>query len=163
MFFQAITLATLISLALACSKNNCLNAFSHASVSAKLFCASYTQHTSTATTALPPYATQCSNIPSKISSACSCLFTAPPTSTKSSSTFSTVSTVAATCTPSTLKDTDFGAEISGGSQTLKSWQVVVNDAPNTLITQPETRFQAASTNFLYNLLLIARNRQVTLS
>ena len=97
-----------------CSHDNCLRALIRSSADASSFCATYTDVTLEATATLPAYATQCSNEPSRLSSACSCLNTAPiitsttfiasPTSTSiqlSSSSSSTFSTPTSTPSPTT--------------------------------------------------------------
>jgi hypothetical protein len=75
----AFTLLFGLSQALVCNSDNCLNAFVHTSSLAKPFCSTYTKLPETATYVLPNYATACGGIPSRVSSACSCLNTASST------------------------------------------------------------------------------------
>lgn len=96
-----------------CTHNNCLRQLI-AAPSAAAFCATYTTTTNTASTGLPTYVSQCSSVPSKISSACSCLATTAQaiTSTKSSSSSST------TTPPSIVSDTTiFRAHSTAGFKT----------------------------------------------
>ncbi|KAL8947823.1 MAG: hypothetical protein Q9222_005939, partial [Ikaeria aurantiellina] len=66
-----------------CNRDNCLRALAATPTKASSFCATFTASTNTATSALTAYATQCANSPSRASSACSCVVTAPPTCTPS--------------------------------------------------------------------------------
>lgn len=82
-----------------CHRDNCLRALAATPTKAASFCATYTKTPSTAT-AVPTYASFCSNSPSRASSACSCVVTPSPTST---------STAPPTCTPTPVIDgTNFG-------------------------------------------------------
>lgn len=125
-----------------CSHDNCLRALLGQSADASAFCATYTTAVQTATTALPTYATQCSNLPSRVSSACSCLNTAAPTTTTTTSatptgttctvtTYASVSAAVATCTQIVLKD----IAVPGGStldlSKLKAGSVVTFDGLTT--------------------------------
>jgi hypothetical protein len=64
-----------------CNHDNCLRQFSKSSAVTP-FCATYTSAINTATASLPPYVSQCSELPSRISSACTCVVT--PSSTLTS-------------------------------------------------------------------------------
>jgi acid phosphatase len=64
-----------------CNHDNCLRQFLKSSAVTP-FCATYTTAVNTATTSLPSYISQCSGLPSRISSACSCVVT--PSSTSAS-------------------------------------------------------------------------------
>ena len=62
--------------AISCNGDNCLNALLRNSVSASSFCATYTQASVTVVTGLPTYVpTSC--IPSRVSSACTCVDLGP--------------------------------------------------------------------------------------
>ena len=113
-----LSLNILLSSATLCTQDNCYRALSNKLPTASFFCSTYTKTTNTATTSLPTYATACSDVPSKISSACSCLLTTSTTSKTSTTlstsktsttsttnkTSSTTPTVAATCVPSKLQN-----------------------------------------------------------
>ncbi|KAL8709864.1 MAG: hypothetical protein Q9220_005480 [cf. Caloplaca sp. 1 TL-2023] len=66
-----------------CNRDNCLRALAATPTKASSFCATFTASTQTATAAIAPYASACANSPSRVSSACSCVVTAPPTCTPS--------------------------------------------------------------------------------
>jgi hypothetical protein len=106
---------SLLHLSIACSSDSCVRALKRHN--AADFCSTYTTGISTVTTSLPAYVTACSNSPSRISSACSCLTTAPVT----------------TCVPSTLKDPSF----QFGSA---DWTVTVNLNPTQTVA-PEYGIQ----------------------
>lgn len=106
---------SILPLAIACSNNNCLNALKRYSASASPFCSTYTQRISTATTSLPSYVTACTNQPSKISSACSCLITPTPTPT---------------CVASSVVDPYFISASSGAD----TWTVTINQDPAQAIS-----------------------------
>lgn len=105
---------SLLHLSVACSSDNCLRALKR--YSAADFCSTYTTAISTATTALPTYVTACSNSPSRISSACSCLATATVT----------------TCVASPLKDPLFQSASA-------DWTVTVEQSPTQTVA-PEYGF-----------------------
>ncbi|OSS43672.1 hypothetical protein B5807_11552 [Epicoccum nigrum] len=68
----------------ACAADNCLRALRRNAPSAIPFCASYTTAPATATTAtptatIPAWAANCQDNPTRVSSACGCLATAPLT------------------------------------------------------------------------------------
>lgn len=88
----------------ACNHDNCLRAFIGSSAIAATFCPTFTTAVVTATAGLPAYASQCSFEVSRVSSACSCLFTASP-SPSSSSAPSTSSTVSSTSSSSSSSST----------------------------------------------------------
>ncbi|KAL8662100.1 MAG: hypothetical protein Q9202_004992 [Teloschistes flavicans] len=73
-----------------CDRDNCLRALAATPTKASAFCASYTSSIKTATAAISPYAASCSNSPSRVSSACSCVVTSTPSPPA--------------CTPSTIID-----------------------------------------------------------
>ena len=102
--------------ALDCHHDNCYRQFAQSTALVSAFCANYTTATSTATTGLPTFVTQCSSIPSAISSACSCVVPAPvtPASCGVSST-STLTSTSATATST-----------SSGNQTYI--RIMLNDA-----------------------------------
>ncbi|KAL8768281.1 MAG: hypothetical protein Q9209_005420 [Squamulea sp. 1 TL-2023] len=78
-----LLLASLLNLASAvCNRDNCLRALAATPTKASSFCATYTKTPSTAT-AIPTYGSFCSNSPSRVSSACSCVVTSTPTSAPS--------------------------------------------------------------------------------
>jgi hypothetical protein len=106
---------SLLHLSIACASDNCLRALKRHS--AADFCSTYTTAISTATTSLPAYVTACSDSPSRISSACSCLATAS----------------VSTCVPSTLKDPLFQ---SGSAD----WTVTVDQNPTQTVA-PEYGFE----------------------
>ncbi|KAL8748744.1 MAG: hypothetical protein Q9184_007111 [Pyrenodesmia sp. 2 TL-2023] len=62
----------------ACNSDNCLRALRATPTKASSFCATYTKVSNTAT-AIPNYGSFCSNSPSRVSSACSCVVTGTPT------------------------------------------------------------------------------------
>ena len=62
----------------ACNADNCLRALRGTPTKASAFCSTYTKTTSTAT-AIATYGSFCSNSPSRVSSACSCVVTSSPT------------------------------------------------------------------------------------
>ncbi|KAL8919365.1 MAG: hypothetical protein Q9208_006818 [Pyrenodesmia sp. 3 TL-2023] len=62
----------------ACNSDNCLRALRATPTKASSFCATYTKTSNTAT-AVPTYGSFCSNSPSRVSSACSCVVTGTPT------------------------------------------------------------------------------------
>lgn len=66
-----------------CNRDNCLRALVATPTKASSFCATYTTTTNTATSALGPYTSFCANSPSRVSSACSCVVTSPPSCTPS--------------------------------------------------------------------------------
>lgn len=73
-------LSSLLSLVSAtCNRDNCLRALAATPTKASSFCATYTKTPQTAT-AFPTYGSFCSNLPSRVSSACSCVVTSTPTS-----------------------------------------------------------------------------------
>ncbi|KAL8725622.1 MAG: hypothetical protein Q9181_006343 [Wetmoreana brouardii] len=76
-----ILFAPLLSLAsAACNADNCLRALRATPTKASSFCAAYTKTPSTAT-AIPTYGSLCSNSPSRVSSACSCIVASTPSPT----------------------------------------------------------------------------------
>ena len=79
----SLTLFTSLASA-ACNADNCLRGLRATPSKASSFCASYTRTSNTAT-AIPTYGSFCSNSPSRVSSACSCAVTSPPTPTCSPS------------------------------------------------------------------------------
>jgi 2-phosphoxylose phosphatase len=84
----ATTLVTATPSAVApnCNHDNCLRQFIQESSKVSAFCPNYTASTSSSTSsALPPFVSNCDNSPSKVSSACSCIVTPTATSTASSS------------------------------------------------------------------------------
>ncbi|KAI4088406.1 MAG: hypothetical protein LQ339_008715 [Xanthoria mediterranea] len=86
-----LLLSSLLSLATAtCNRDNCLRALAGTPTKASSFCATYTKNQQTATP-IPTYGSFCSNLPSRVSSACSCVVTPSPTS-------------APTCVPSPVID-----------------------------------------------------------
>ncbi|CAO1601863.1 hypothetical protein XANCAGTX0491_005502 [Xanthoria calcicola] len=86
-----LLLSSLLSLATAtCNRDNCLRALAGTPTKASSFCATYTKTQQTATP-IPTYGSFCSNLPSRVSSACSCVVTPSPTS-------------APTCVPSPVID-----------------------------------------------------------
>ncbi|KAL8706977.1 MAG: hypothetical protein Q9201_000025 [Fulgogasparrea decipioides] len=72
-----------LAFAAQCNRDNCLRALAATPTKASAFCSTYTATTNTATTAFPAYASACTNSPSRVSSACSCVVTAPPSCTPS--------------------------------------------------------------------------------
>lgn len=83
----------------ACSRDNCYRALAATSTKASAFCSTYTKTPNTAT-AIPTYGSLCSNSPSKVSSACSCVLT---------STTTTTSTPTPTCVPTpVINATNYG-------------------------------------------------------
>ena len=84
MFTVAALFLSLLSFTSAtCNRDNCLRALAATPSKASSFCATYTQTTNTATTTSNLYASACANNPSRVSSACSCVVTAPPKCTPS--------------------------------------------------------------------------------
>ncbi|KAL8643738.1 MAG: hypothetical protein Q9226_008148 [Calogaya cf. arnoldii] len=75
-----LLLSSLLSLTSAtiCSRDNCLRALAGTPTKASSFCATYTKTPNTATP-IPTYGSFCSNLPSRVSSACSCVVTPSPT------------------------------------------------------------------------------------
>ncbi|KAL8847623.1 MAG: hypothetical protein Q9221_007353 [Calogaya cf. arnoldii] len=75
-----LLLSSLLSLTSAtiCNRDNCLRALAGTSTKASSFCATYTKTPNTATP-IPTYGSFCSNLPSRVSSACSCVVTSTPT------------------------------------------------------------------------------------
>ncbi|TDZ33649.1 putative pectate lyase F [Colletotrichum spinosum] len=72
-------LLALLPAALGClnvNSNSCASYIKSNAATASAFCATFTKSTVTATTALPAWATNCSNKPSLISAECSCHYTA---------------------------------------------------------------------------------------
>jgi hypothetical protein len=67
-----------------CNADSCLRAVQHGSPTAISFCSAFLATMHIATTALGPYSSQCANLPSRISSACSCLVTIASSSLPSS-------------------------------------------------------------------------------
>ncbi|KAL8932139.1 MAG: hypothetical protein Q9211_006503 [Gyalolechia sp. 1 TL-2023] len=78
-YLSLFLLSTFINLIAAtrCDRDNCLRALAATPTKASSFCATYTQTTNTATS-IPTYASFCANNPSRVSSACSCVVTSPP-------------------------------------------------------------------------------------
>jgi hypothetical protein len=76
-----------------CNHDNCLRQFLKSSAVAP-FCATCAAAANMATTSLPSYVSQCSGLPSRISSACFCVVTPTPTSTTSIPTASPTSAAA---------------------------------------------------------------------
>ena len=70
-----------------CTQDACLKVFEVFSAAAKPFCSAYTK---APTHTVPAFAAQWSNVPAKISSACTCLNGAKPTGTTSSASTSTI-------------------------------------------------------------------------
>jgi polygalacturonase len=69
-------LGALAPVAFACDNPDtdaCASAFTASAAAAITFCKTYTTASQTTTTSLPAFATYCSDKPSKLSSACSCL------------------------------------------------------------------------------------------
>jgi hypothetical protein len=103
----------------ACNRDNCFRQMLQSSAVVSEFCGTYTTAVSTATKGLPTYVSQCQNLPSRISSACSCIApatVAPSVCSTSSATTSTSAT--ATPTPS-----------SGNSTYIR---ILLNDAVYTV-------------------------------
>lgn len=119
---QALLQLVVAAVALAaCNQDNCYRAFVQRTSSVSAFCSTYTTTINTATTALPTYATACSNSAQRISSACSCLVPAPTTALPK-------------CTPTTIIDlnTRNGGfnqpAIAVGQKTTKQPPWIVDDA-----------------------------------
>ncbi len=72
-FFPLLGLASA-----ACLSDNCLRGLRATPTKPSSFCATYTKTSNTAT-AIPTYGSFCSNSPSRVSSACSCVVTSTPT------------------------------------------------------------------------------------
>ncbi|KAL8636812.1 MAG: hypothetical protein Q9228_005835 [Teloschistes exilis] len=85
-----LPLSYLATVAARCDRDNCLRALAATPTKASTFCASYTSTKNTATAAISSYAAPCSNSPSRVSSACSCVVTSTPSPPA--------------CTPSTIID-----------------------------------------------------------
>ncbi|PMD42716.1 glycoside hydrolase family 28 protein [Hyaloscypha variabilis F] len=102
-----------------CSHDNCLRAFIASSANAATFCATFTTASVTATTGLPSYATQCSNLVSRVSTACSCLFTPAP-SPSSSSTRASTTTTSSTTSPSPISSSTTASVPSSTSSSTSS-------------------------------------------
>jgi hypothetical protein len=96
--FILLAFASIItSVAAACNQDNCYNNLAHNSVSASSFCNTFTTTTNTATTGLPTFInSECGY--ARLSSACSCLYTAASTTSLTSSSSSTSSSCQATAT-----------------------------------------------------------------
>ncbi|KAL8724528.1 MAG: hypothetical protein Q9166_007905 [cf. Caloplaca sp. 2 TL-2023] len=74
-----LLLSSCLSLAsAACNADNCLRALRATPTKASSFCATYPKTPNTATP-IPTYGSFCSNSPSRVSSACSCVVTSTPT------------------------------------------------------------------------------------
>ena len=73
-----LQLALAVTALAQCNQDNCYRAFAQRTSSVSSFCSTYTTTINTATTSLPTYATACSNLPSEISSACSCIAPSTP-------------------------------------------------------------------------------------
>lgn len=112
----------------ACNHDNCLRAFIGSSANAATFCPTFTTAVVTAPAGLPAYASQCSFEISRVSSACSCLFTGSPSPSSSSSTVlsttssrryssSTTSTTSSTVSSAAPSSTSTSSSSSGGSTT----------------------------------------------
>jgi hypothetical protein len=84
--------------------NACASFMSANKATASAFCATFTQSTVKATTALPAWASNCSNKPSLISKECSCYFTGGAAPTPAPTTTPKVTTTAkvTTAKPTTL-------------------------------------------------------------
>jgi hypothetical protein len=128
--------------ALDCQPDNCLRQFSQ-SPSVTAFCATYTTAVQTGTTGLPTYVSQCSSVPSRISSACSCivtniLSTTPTTNTTAAATTTTSSTVSSSTQASTISTTS-ATTTSGPTETSSTSTttplVVQNCSPDNCYRQ----------------------------
>ncbi len=87
----------LLPAALGCldpGSNPCPSYISANKASASAFCKTFTQSTVTATTALPAWASNCSNKPSLISKECSCAFTGAAATTTAQATTTKATTTA---------------------------------------------------------------------
>ncbi|KAH8819738.1 glycosyl hydrolases family 28-domain-containing protein [Xylogone sp. PMI_703] len=101
-----------------CSHDNCLRALIRQSADAATFCASYTTAIETATTGLPTYAAQCSNLPARVQ-------TTTPTATPCTvTTYASISAAVATCTQIFLKDISVPSGSTLDLSKLKTGSVV---------------------------------------
>ncbi|MCJ1383291.1 hypothetical protein MMC17_006404 [Xylographa soralifera] len=122
-----------------CNSDNCLRGLNGYSIAAA-FCASYTTATSTATTGLPTFATQCTgSMASRISSACSCYAATATTSSLTTTSSITCTAVTPTAT-ATLTQT---ASTVTATQPATTITLPVN-LPASTVTLPITL--PASTN-----------------
>lgn len=108
---------SLVSAVLGCSNpdtNACASYISANKASASPFCATFTQSVVTATTALPAWASNCSNKPSAISKECSCYWTGAA----ASSATTTAKTTTAKTTATTLVTSQVTVTPTGVTKTL---------------------------------------------
>ncbi|KAN0111008.1 hypothetical protein V8E51_007395 [Hyaloscypha variabilis] len=150
-------LAFVFEVVATCNQDNCLRAFEDKSATASSFCATWRG----ATTALPTYASGCSYLPSRISSACSCLATATSGSitgsiTKSSSTTSssTKSTSATSSSTTSSSTTSSPSTLSTSSSSTSSPSPSPTTCP-AVSTVTFTTCPAASTVTLTSIVSIA--------
>ena len=138
MLFRFVVLSALIRHSLAgCNADNCLRAMQNRAATASAFCSAYTTTANTATTALPTYATACSNAPSRISSACTCLHTATTLST----------TTSTTPTPSCVKDLPANENlVVDGQGNAAPWTYSIYTAPQQT-SSPSARFQISTSTY----------------
>lgn len=81
----------------ACSHDNCYRGLARYPLTASQFCSTYTTSTNTAISDVPVgFAAPCSNLPSRVSSACSCIVTRAPTTPPSTITTSSSPTACIT-------------------------------------------------------------------
>ena len=104
-----------------CSPDNCYRQFL-ASPEVIVFCENYTTAVQTATTGLPPYVSQCQGIPSRVSSACSCVVTGSTSSPPSS-------TLTPSSSPTNTETTSSTTSITNTTTTTTS----LNSAPTTAV------------------------------
>lgn len=124
-------LLALVPAALGClnpKSNPCASYISANKATASAFCATFTQSSVTATTALPAWAANCSNKPSLISKECSCYFTgggaAPtPTATSAGGSNPPVTTVAVPSGVTTTLPKSAGATATSKPITVPAGQV----------------------------------------
>ena len=117
LIFFALALAMLRGASAACALDNCYNKLR--SDSASSFCHTYTTAVNTATTGFPsPVYTSCG--PSRLSSACSCLYPAP-TCAPTTVTATQVSTVTATVTATVTTTVASTSGIRNGEFGLDPW------------------------------------------
>jgi pectinesterase len=126
-FNFSILLALLIASSLetvtaSCNADNCLRGLQHASATASIFCANYGGQS----TALPTWASGCSSLPSRISSACACIITGTASTTAQVSTStSAISNSSPTSQSSTSGSTSSLTSATCPSPTIE-WSTVTS-------------------------------------
>jgi hypothetical protein len=130
-----------------CQRDDCLRAFLRYSASATIFCTEYTLAPLTASPEVPIFATPCSGVTSRLSSACSCVNTAHSTqgsmvTSHSGGTTSTMSTMTVTSEASTSTGTT--ASLASSTESNTGCFSVTTTVPLLTVPSNDTTLPAFS-------------------